>query len=108
MTVDEYTDTQGVKWISPGRAAEIWNERAKELGIEAHYTRQSVRARRGKLGGIETPLGFLYSEEKVRSIKLRPRSKRRPDVTAKNISRTRVTSDKEPTAEQVTNPVHEN
>ena len=89
MSVDEYTDQQGVKWVSPGRAAEIWNEIAKEQGVEASYTRWSVRARRKELGGIETPLGFLYPEEKVRSTKLRPRSTKRPDVAQKNKSRTK-------------------
>ena len=92
MSVEEFIDQNGVKWVSPGKAAEIWNERAKEQGVESGYTRWSIRARREELGGMQTPLGFLYPEEKVRSIKIRPHSKKRPDVVQKNKGRRKITA----------------
>jgi hypothetical protein len=70
--------------INAARVAEIWNERARERGIEARYTRFSVRSRRDALDGEETPIGWLYSEQKAWSIPLRPRSKGRPDRAEAN------------------------
>jgi len=73
------------KQISASRVADIWNERArKERGIEARYTRFSVRNRRDELDGEETPLGWLYSERKAWSIPLRPRSTGREDRAEAN------------------------
>lgn len=71
--------------INATKVAEIWNKRAKdERGIEARYTRFSVRSRRKDLDGEETALGWLYSEEKAWTIPLQPRSKGRPDRAEAN------------------------
>lgn len=68
------------KKINAARVAEIWNERARtEKNVESHYTRFSVRGRREELDGEETPIGWLYSEHKARTIALRPRINQRPD-----------------------------
>ncbi|HEX3642697.1 MAG TPA: hypothetical protein VHV10_15535 [Ktedonobacteraceae bacterium] len=73
------------KKISASQVAIIWNKRAKEeRGITARYTRYSVRSRRDELDGEETPLGWLYSERKARSITLRPRSTGRKDRAEAN------------------------
>lgn len=73
------------KMISAAKVAEIWNERAKsEFGIDANYSRHSVRGRREDLDGVETELGWLYSEEKAREMSLRPRIVKRPDMAERN------------------------
>lgn len=71
--------------INAARVAEIWNERARqEKNVESHYTRFSVRARREELNGVQTPIGWLYSEHEARTIALRPRSTGRPDRAEAN------------------------
>lgn len=73
------------KRINAAKVAQIWNERARsEYGIEANYTRWSVRSRRDDLEGQETELGWLYSEDKARSIPLIPRVVKRPDMAERN------------------------
>lgn len=89
MSTEEYIDSEGRKWISAAQVADIWNERAKKAGHDSNYTRFSVRQRRKDLKWIQTPLGYLYledSEQKdsARTIPLRARSVRRPDVTQRN------------------------
>lgn len=76
---------QDDKLISAAQVAKIWNERARtERDVKSNYTRWSVRGRREELGGIETELGWLYSEKKARSIPLRPRDTKRPDMVERN------------------------
>lgn len=71
--------------INAAKVAQIWNERARsEYGIEANYTRWSVRGRRSDLEGQETELGWLYSEEKARTIHLVPHAAKRPDMAERN------------------------
>jgi len=71
--------------ISASQVAVIWNKRAKaEKGVDARYTRFSVRGRRKELDGEETSLGWLYSEKKAWSIPLRPRSSGREDRAEAN------------------------
>lgn len=83
----EYIDKQGVKWVTPARVAEIWNERAlKERGVTSRYTRWSVFQRREKLTRMNTPGGDLYLESEVQIISLHPHPAR-PDVTEKNHKR---------------------
>lgn len=72
------------KQINAAKVAQIWNERARRDGIESNYTRWSVRGRREELDGVETELGWLYSEKKARIIPLRPRSNKRPDMAERN------------------------
>jgi len=73
------------KQINAAKVAQIWNERARqERGVEANYTRWSVRGRREDLDGQETELGWLYSEEKARTVALRPKTNKRPDIAARN------------------------
>jgi hypothetical protein len=89
MSTEEYIDSEGRKWISAAQVADIWNERAKAEGIQSNYTRFSVRQRRKDLKWIQTPLGYLYlensdKEDSARTISLRARSVRRPDVTQRN------------------------
>lgn len=73
------------KMINAAKVAEIWNERArKEFSIEANYSRHSVRGRREELDGVETELGWLYSEQKAREIRLIPRIAKRPDMAERN------------------------
>ena len=79
------SEIQGM--INAAKVAEIWNERARiENGVESHYTRFSARteARRNELDAIHTPIGWLYSEEKVRKASLRPRDTKRPDRAEAN------------------------
>lgn len=82
MRLTEYTDEHGVKWITPARAAEIWNERAiKEYGKdEAHYTRWSVSQRKG-LKTLILPGGRLYREDDIQKIPLRPHPPRKEKAT---------------------------
>ena len=90
MAEEEYVDINGVQYITASRVAQIWNERAKTMGFETNYTRWSVKARRGKpkgIDGVQTPLGYLYTEEAARKVELHPSQKKRPDVAAKNKSR---------------------
>lgn len=89
MGTEEYIDPDGRKWISAAKVADIWNERAKAEGHDSNYTRFSVRQRRKDLKWIQTPLGYLYlesSEQKdsARTLPLRARSVRRPDVARRN------------------------
>ncbi len=84
MGAEEYIDSEGRRWISPARVAELWNERAHADGHESNYTRFSVRQRRSGLTAMQTPLGYLYLEESARTISLRARSTKRPDVTQRN------------------------
>lgn len=87
MDTEEYIDSEGRKWISPGKVANIWNERARAEGHDSHYTRWSVRQRRKDLSYIQTPLGYLYLESDAYTTKLRARSTRRPDVAKSNKER---------------------
>jgi len=87
MSIGEYIDSEGKKWISAAQVAAIWNERARAEGHDSRYTRFSVRQRRKDLESIQTPLGYLYLESDARKTKLRARSTRRPDVTEGNIAR---------------------
>jgi hypothetical protein len=87
METEEYIDSEGRKWISPGKVADIWNERAKAEGHDSHYTRWSVRQRRKAMSYIQTPLGYLYLESDAYTVKLRARSTRRPDVAKSNRER---------------------
>lgn len=72
--------------LTPAEVAEIWNERALEMGFpDTHYTRFSVRQRhrRGKGGlkpAMETKIGFLYWEKDAREIVLHPKKSRREDL----------------------------
>jgi len=72
------------KLISATQVADIWNERAKQMGYpDTNYTRFSVRQRRhSKKGGItpvmETEVGALYKESDARSIQIHPERSRRP------------------------------
>ena len=79
MRLTEFIDEHGVKWITPHRVAEIWNERVvneynKDRTYQ-NYTRFSVvhRADLRKEGdSIILPGGRLYREERIRNIPLRP------------------------------------
>ena len=83
----DYIDAEGKTWITSAKAAEIWNQRARdEHKVEGHYTRWSVYQRREKLKKMDTPLGDLYLEEEIRSVGLRPHP-RRPDVTTRHRER---------------------
>jgi hypothetical protein len=66
------------KMLTPAEVAEIWNERAREMGYDTHYTRFSVRqrARMGKeslIPALHTPMGYLYWEKDAREIPLQPK-----------------------------------
>ena len=87
METEDYIDSEGRKWISPAKVANIWNGRAKAEGHDSHYTRWSVRQRRKDLSYIQTPLGYLYLEKDAYTVKLRARSTRRPDVAQSNKDR---------------------
>ncbi len=80
----DFIDEHGVKWIAPAEVASIWNERARASGIEARYTRWSVYQRRDDIPFLDTPLGRLYREDKVKTAPLRPRSNKRLDTTERN------------------------
>jgi hypothetical protein len=81
----EFIDEYGVKWVTPARVAEIWNERAeKEHGVTGRYTRFSVFQRREQFTRKSTPGGDLYLESEAWSKKLRPHPKPRPDVTGRS------------------------
>lgn len=89
ISSEEHIDAEGRKWISAAQVANIWNGRARAEGIESNYTRFSVRQRRKDLKWIQTPLGYLYLEDSeqndsARTIPLRARSVRRPDVAQRN------------------------
>lgn len=66
------------KMLTPAEVAEIWNERAREMGYDTHYTRFSVRqrARAGEkslIPALHTPMGYLYWEKDAREIPLQPK-----------------------------------
>lgn len=66
------------RMLTPAEVAEIWNERAREMGYDTHYTRFSVRqrARAGKkdlVPALDTPMGYLYWEKDAREIPLQPK-----------------------------------
>jgi hypothetical protein len=72
------------RMLTPSEVAALWNERAREMGYDTHYTRFSVRQRhrKGKVGSeltpaLETPMGYLYWEKDAREIRLYPRKSRR-------------------------------
>jgi hypothetical protein len=74
------------KLLTAAQVAEIWNERAREMGFpDTNYTRFSVRqrhrkARKGHMftPAVETPIGFLYWEQDARTFPLQPqKSKKR-------------------------------
>jgi hypothetical protein len=75
-------ETKG-RMLTPAEVAEIWNERAREMGYpDTHYTRFSVRQRhrKGKEGlapALQTPMGYLYWEEDVKEIRLYPKKSRK-------------------------------
>lgn len=63
--------------LTATQVAELWNQRAKEMGYTTHYTRFSVRNRRekGKKGltpAIKTPVGKFYWEKDAMEINLQP------------------------------------
>lgn len=80
--------------INAAKVADIWNERARAMGKEGNYTRWSVRGRREQLDGEHTELGWLYSEEKARTIHLVPHSAKRPDMAERNRDWTRERQEK--------------
>lgn len=82
----EYIDSDGNKWITSTKVAEIWNERTNNKG---NYTRWSVYQRRKKLQRIETPLGDLYLESEAWQTNLRPHPAR-PDVAEANRKRKNI------------------
>jgi hypothetical protein len=71
--------------LTAAQVAEIWNERAREMGYpDTNYTRFSVRQRhrRGKKGmaltpALETPIGFLYWEHDARTFPLQPQKSKK-------------------------------
>jgi hypothetical protein len=73
--------------INAAEVAKIWNRRAVAAGYAGNYSRWSVYQRRKKLGGVETPLGFLYSRKKAEEINLRFGSPARPEVAERNRKR---------------------
>lgn len=83
-------DQEKGRMLTPAEVADIWNERAREMGYpDTNYTRFSVRQRhrKGKAGeelkpALETPMGYLYWEKDVREITLYPKKSRR-QVTKK-------------------------
>jgi hypothetical protein len=98
MSIEEYIDPEGKKWISAAQVAAIWNERARAEGHDSRYTRFSVRQRRKDLKTMRTPLGYLFLEESdlkdsARTIPLRARSVRRPDVTQRNKEKAKRSED---------------
>ena len=74
--------------LTPAEVADIWNERAREMGFpDTNYNRFSVRQRhrKGRAGfvpALQTPMGYLYWEKDAREIKLYPQ-KSRHQITAK-------------------------
>lgn len=84
-----YIDKQGNAWITAEGVATLWNKRTQdEFHREGRYTRWSARNRvesMHDLPFIDTEDGRrLYSKEVAQSLKLRPRSKPRTDVTKRN------------------------
>lgn len=86
MRVHEYIDEQGVKWITPHRTAEIWNERVihqyEKSSEYQNYTRYSVIHRKelhNEKDSLILPGGRLYREERIRTIPLRPHPQWQPD-----------------------------
>ena len=76
-------DEERGRMLTPAEVAEIWNERAREMGFpDTHYTRFSIRQRHRKGRGglvpaLQTPMGYLYWEKDAREIKLHPKKSRR-------------------------------
>lgn len=69
------------RMLTPAEVAQIWNERAREMGYTTHYDRFSVRQRhrKGKGGlvpALQTPMGFLYWEKDAWDIRLYPQKSR--------------------------------
>jgi hypothetical protein len=79
-----YKDEKGEEWITAEAIANLWNKRAaKEFKREARYTRWAARNRvesSGDLPFLDTEHGRLYNKRVAETVKLRPRSKPRPDV----------------------------
>jgi hypothetical protein len=84
-----YIDDQGQEWITGEAVANLWNKRTvDEFNREGRYTRWAARNRvvsSGDLPYIDLEHGRMYSKSAAELVKLRPRSKPRPDVTQRNI-----------------------
>ncbi len=83
-----YIDNNGQEWITGEAVANLWNKRTTdEFHREGRYTRWAARNRvvsSGDLPYIDLEHGRMYSKSAAESVRLRPRSKARLDVTKRN------------------------
>jgi hypothetical protein len=67
------------KLLSPAEVADIWNQRAWEMGYKTSYSRDSVTARRNKgkrsfEPDVTTGHMTLYKESRARAVQLYPKA----------------------------------
>ena len=83
-----YIDENGDAWITAEGVANLWNERTREeFKREGRYSRWAARNRvtsSGDLSYTDNENGRLYNKKDAETVKLRPRSKPRTDVTERN------------------------